>query len=61
MEKINNPDQVAAILAAAVVQKLDYGKESGESDAIANSTVACFKDIYRSICNFNSEIVQKLK
>ena len=61
MEKINNPDQVAAILAAAIVQKLDYGKESGNADLIGRSATAAFKDIYNTVCNFSSEIVQKLK
>ena len=56
MEKIKNLDLVAAELAKAVVQKLDYGKDSGNADIIGRSAKEVFKDIYNFICNLNSEI-----
>jgi len=56
MEKIKNPELVAVELTKAVVQKLDYGKDSGNADLIGRSAKEAFKDIYNFICNLNSEI-----
>ena len=49
MSKINNPEIVAAELTKAVIQKLDYGKDSGNADRIVQSALAAFEGIYKKI------------
>ncbi|WP_206460395.1 hypothetical protein [Anaerovorax sp. IOR16] len=60
MEKINNPDIVAALLAASVTSKVDYtaGKkdDSGNCDLIAHNSVEIFKSIFREINNLNHDL-----
>jgi hypothetical protein len=69
IEKINNPDLVAATLAAAVIQKTNFdelAKKDNHSSPLPVDFYACnapkiFKDIYNSICNLNGELSQNLK
>ncbi len=56
MEKINNSDIVAATLAAAVTNKLDYKENSSNSNLIEQNAINIFKSVYKQIDAFNKEI-----